>query len=106
MLSAAPLGQWREALRQTFADPDRTWSGGESSRTAMARGRAVLDALLARPARAPVVVTHGNLMALILRSFKPQFGFQTWEGLSNPDVYCIAVHGERVEISRTWIPSA
>ena len=72
----------------------------------MARGRAVLDALLARPARAPVVVTHGNLMALILRSFKPQFGFQTWEGLSNPDVYCIAVHGERVEISRTWIPPA
>ena len=102
---AAPLAHWREAIRQTFVDLDLVWPGGESSRTAMARGRAAIDALLARPEGAPVAVTHGNLMTLILRSFAPQFGFQTWECLSNPDVYCIAVQGERVEISRTWVPS-
>jgi 2,3-bisphosphoglycerate-dependent phosphoglycerate mutase len=106
MLSAAPLVQWRTALRQTFADLDLVWPGGESSRTAMARGRAALDALLARPAHAPVVVTHGNLMTLLLHSFQPQFGFQTWENLSNPDVYRLAVHRERVEIVRTWVPPA
>jgi 2,3-bisphosphoglycerate-dependent phosphoglycerate mutase len=105
VLSAVPLAQWREALRQTFEDLDLAWLGGESSRTAMARGRAAIDALLARPEGAPVVVTHGNLMTLILRSFAPQFGFQTWECLSNPDVYCLAVRGERVEMSRTWVPS-
>ena len=105
VLSAAPLAQWREAMRQTFVDLDLAWPGGESSRTAMARGRAAIDALLARPARTLVVVTHGNLMTLILRSFAPQFGFRTWECLSNPDVYGIAVHEERVEISRTWAPS-
>jgi len=105
VLSAAPLALWREAIRQTFVDLDLAWPGGESSRTAMGRGRAAIDALLARPERALVVVTHGNLMTLILRSFAPQFGFQTWECLSNPDVYGIAVHEERVEISRTWIPS-
>lgn len=106
VLSAAPLEQWREALRQTFSDPDLVWPGGESSRAAMGRGRAALDALLARPARAPVVVTHGNLMALILRSFHPRFGFETWEGLSNPDVYCITLDGEQVEVTRTWNPAA
>jgi 2,3-bisphosphoglycerate-dependent phosphoglycerate mutase len=105
VLSAAPLVQWREAIRQTFADLDLAWPGGESSRTAMARGRAAIDALLARPERAQVVVTHGNLLTLILRSFAPQFGFQTWECLSNPDVYCLAGPGERVEISRIWNPS-
>jgi hypothetical protein len=43
-------------------------------------------------------------MTLILRSLATQFGFQTWVCLSNPDVYCIASHGERVEISRSWVP--
>jgi 2,3-bisphosphoglycerate-dependent phosphoglycerate mutase len=103
VLAAAPLAHWREALRQTFADVNLAWPGGESSHTAMARGRAAIDALLARPEHTPVVVTHGNLMTLILRSFAPQFGFQTWEGLSNPDVYCLAVQRAGVEISRTWV---
>ncbi len=49
------------------------------------------------------MVTHGNLMTLILRSFEAQFGFQTWERLSNPDVYYLAVQEERVEISHTWL---
>jgi len=94
VLSAAPLAQWREAIRQSFVDLDLAWPGGESSRTAMARGRAAIDALLARPQH-----------VLLLRSFAPQFGFETWECLSNPDVYCIAVLGEHIEVSRTWVPS-
>jgi 2,3-bisphosphoglycerate-dependent phosphoglycerate mutase len=68
----------------------------------MARGREAIDALLARPERVPVVVTHGNLMTLILRSFEPQFGFQTWERLSNPDIYCLTVRGDSVELARLW----
>jgi 2,3-bisphosphoglycerate-dependent phosphoglycerate mutase len=102
ILSAEPLAHWREAIRQAFVDLDLVWPGGESSRTAMTRGRAAIDALLARPERVLVVVTHGNLMTLILRSFEPQFGYQTWEQLSNPDVYCLTIQGERVKISRTW----
>jgi 2,3-bisphosphoglycerate-dependent phosphoglycerate mutase len=105
VLSAAPLVHWREAIRQTFADFDLAWPGGESSRTAMARGRAAVDALLARPERVAVVVTHGNLMTLILYSFEAQFDFAAWERLSNPDVYCLTVHPDSVCVSRTWTPS-
>jgi len=103
VLSTEPLAHWREAIRQTFVDLDLAWPGGESSRTAMTRGRATIDALLARPERVLVVVTHGNLMTLILRSFETQFGYHTWEHLSNPDIYCLAVQGERVEISHTGV---
>jgi 2,3-bisphosphoglycerate-dependent phosphoglycerate mutase len=104
ILSAAPLEHWREAIRQTFEDLDLAWPGGESSRTAMARGREAVNALLTRPVRVLVVVTHGNLMTLMLHSFQTQFGFQAWEHLSNPDVYCLEVEAERVRVIRTWVP--
>jgi 2,3-bisphosphoglycerate-dependent phosphoglycerate mutase len=102
VLSAEPLVHWREAIRQSFVELDLAWPGGESSRTAMTRGRAAIDAIIARSALTSVVVTHGNLMSLILRSFETRFGFQTWERLSNPDVYCLSIKRDRVEISRTW----
>ena len=105
VLSAAPLTHWREAIRQTFADLDLAWPGGESSRTAMTRGRAAVDALLARPERVAVVVTHGNLMTLILHSFEAQFDFTAWERLSNPDVYCLTLHTDHIHVSHTWVPS-
>jgi 2,3-bisphosphoglycerate-dependent phosphoglycerate mutase len=72
VLSAAPLAHWREVIRQTFVDLDLAWPGGESSRTAMARGRAAIEAILARPERAPVVVTHANLLMLILMMSPPK----------------------------------
>lgn len=105
VLTAAPLGHWREAIRQTFADFDLAWPGGESSRTAMTRGRAAVDSVLARPERVAVVVTHGNLMTLILHSFEAQFAFTAWERLANPDVYCLTVHPDSVRVSHTWAPS-
>ena len=48
------------------------------------------------------LVTHGNLLTLILRSFETRFGFQAWEHLSNPDVYCLEMDVERVHVTRTW----
>jgi len=102
VLSAEPLAHWREAIRQSFVDLDVAYPGGESSRTAMTRGRAAIDALLSRPAPVAVVVTHGNLMTLILHSFERRFGFQTWERLSNPDVYDLAIQREHIQISHTW----
>ena len=104
VLSAEPLVHWREAMRQTFANLDLVWPGGESSRVAMARGRAAIDAILSRPVHTAVVVTHGNLMTLILRSFVEHFDFRAWAHLTNPDVYCIEGSAERVRVTRTWGP--
>lgn len=54
-LSSVALDDWRERLAQAFFDLDLTFEGGESSRTAMIRGVAVVDQALAQNARATVV---------------------------------------------------
>lgn len=101
-LASEPLDDWRGALQRLFEEPDWAWPGGESSRQAMRRGRRVIDGILSRSIRSSVVMTHGRLMTLILRSFDSQFGFQHWAALSNPDVYRLEMDVDRVQIIRTW----
>jgi 2,3-bisphosphoglycerate-dependent phosphoglycerate mutase len=93
VLSAAPRDDWLDVLRATFEDPDLAPLGGESSRAAAARGMAAL-ADARRGGQRVVVVTHGNLLALLLREHDRRFGFEEWRRLGNPDVFRV---GERVE---------
>ena len=39
-------------------------------------------------------------MTLILRHFDEQIGYSEWEGLQNPDVYCIKFSGEEICVER------
>lgn len=102
LLSAAELPDWRERLRQTYDDLDLVLEGGESSRGAMARAAAVVRDALERKCRHAVLVTHGNLMSLLLKHFDDRFGFREWEVLSNPDVYRLTFADEVPEIRRIW----
>jgi 2,3-bisphosphoglycerate-dependent phosphoglycerate mutase len=36
-----------------------------------------------------VVVSHGQLLSLVLHSIDPSFGYASWASLSNPDVFLI-----------------
>ena len=49
------------------------------------------------------VVTHGNLLALILKWADTTVGFELWSRLSNPDVFVLQTdgHGTR-EFNRVW----
>lgn len=69
VLSPIPLDNWRELLAKTFVDLDLSFKGGESSRTAMMRGVAVVEWAIQQTAKPTVIVTHGNLMTLILKVF-------------------------------------
>jgi 2,3-bisphosphoglycerate-dependent phosphoglycerate mutase len=102
VLSDRHLPDWREHLRRSFDDLDYRLPDGESARTAQARGTSALRAALASGERC-VLVTHGNLLALMLRSIDATVGFDTWSGLSNPDAYVLHVgdDGPR-EFSRLW----
>lgn len=100
VLSSVSLDNWRERLAETFADLDLSFEGGESSRIAMARGVAVVNQAIEQTKNPVVIVTHGNLMALILKHFDAQVGYTTWENLQNPDVYSLQMSDEGVFTKR------
>jgi 2,3-bisphosphoglycerate-dependent phosphoglycerate mutase len=101
-LSTVPLADWREQLRMSFQNLDRIIGGGESSQAAMQRASAALADILGHPAKRTVVVTHGNLMALMLKTFDDRIGFELWERLTYPDVYAVTVRGAQRTIRRVW----
>lgn len=49
------------------------------------------------------VVTHGNLLSLIIKKFDVNFGFEEWARLTNPDLYILESNllGQQV-IKRIW----
>lgn len=107
VLSPHPIDHWREVVRDSFADPDRRAPGGESAKDVLLRAWPALNELLAGSTNLPVIVTHGNLLALVLHSIDPGFGYAGWENLSNPDVYRVDVEGNGVmSFRRLWDPSS
>ena len=102
ILSTADLPDWLAALQSTFDDLDRCFEGGESSRMAMQRAVAVVRECVLHCADITLLVTHGNLMTLLLKHFDPQIGFVEWQRLTNPDVYRVMLAPERAQIVRVW----
>ena len=106
VLSPHPICNWREVVRDSFTDPDLRAAGGESANDVLLRAWPALNGLLAGSASLPVVVTHGNLLALVLHSVDPGFGYAGWENLSNPDVYRVGIDTDgRMSFRRLWDPS-
>ena len=101
VLSPVPLDNWRERLAETFVNLDLSFEGGESSRTAMMRGIAVVNQAIQQTTDPVVIVTHGNLMTLILKHFNGQVGYAEWENLRNPDLYCVKFSSEGTFVKRT-----
>lgn len=102
MLSATPMSDWRDHLRVSFADLDYRIGDGESSRSAMARAIAALDTARRRAHGPVAIVTHGNLLALLLRQIDGRCGFPEWERFTNPDVYRITASHVPQPIERLW----
>ena len=102
-LSETPVANWREVLRDSFSDPDLRGPGGESAKEASERAWAGLNDLLLSGCQLPAVVTHGNLLSLVLHSLDATFGYEGWEGLSNPDVYLLEnAEPGRFTFRRIW----
>ncbi|WP_169082872.1 histidine phosphatase family protein [Paenibacillus sp. PL91] len=94
---------WREMLRNTFNDLDLCYEDGESSSTAMDRALSVIRDVKESGLTNVVLVTHGNLMSLMLKYYDSKIGYEEWEALSNPDVYHLKVDGtSSAIIKRIW----
>lgn len=100
VLSSSEFTDWMIKLEDTFLDFHLKYEGGESSSEAMSRVCDVVEEL--GDGSQTVLVTHGNLMALLLRYYDERFGFEQWRALTNPDVYVVRIKDGDSEVERIW----
>ena len=100
VLSTRHEEDWLNKLKDSFSNVHLKYNGGESSIEAMTRVYKVVKEL--ENGSRTVIVTHGNLMTLLLRCFDKKFGFKEWKSLTNPDVYLIKFYTGEVSVKRIW----
>jgi 2,3-bisphosphoglycerate-dependent phosphoglycerate mutase len=97
VLSATPLDDWLDHVRRSYEDLDHVaGAGGESLRATQTRALAALADIVARGHHLPAVASHGNLISSVLRAADPEFGFEAWRGLKNPDLFELEFDGPRL----------
>ncbi|MDN4494452.1 histidine phosphatase family protein [Ureibacillus aquaedulcis] len=102
ILSTQDLPDWLEKLRATFDDLELKFEGGESSKEAMKRIVNVVDEVFKSESENTIIVTHGNLMSLLLKNYDHGFDFEHWKRLSNPDVFVLTCKNNVVQMERLW----
>lgn len=102
VLSTMDFPDWFERLKATFNDMDLKYEGGESSQEAMNRIVAVVDDVFNSAEESILIVTHGNLMSLLLKYYQNEFDFNCWKNLSNPDVFLMNCTNNEIDIERIW----
>ena len=99
ILSSETLSNWHEKLYETFQDEEMRLPGGETSFEAMERGISVIEELLELSVKSIAVVTHGNMMCLMLRYYDTSYGFDEWKNLTNPDVFELLIPNKKEAVS-------
>ncbi|MBN9653001.1 histidine phosphatase family protein [Halobacillus sp. GSS1] len=102
VLSHEPLDDWEEVLHDTFVDPELKLTGGESSTEAKKRVLSLIDELENEDCGNVLLVTHGNLLALLLQKYNREIGFYEWKRLSRPDVFLVQKQGGEYTVERIW----
>lgn len=77
-------------LKKSFFDYKLKFEGGESSEEAVARAMELLNEI--RTDENTLIVSHGNLIDLIINNFE-KFGYDDWKDLKNPDLWEIDNNG-------------
>jgi predicted acetyltransferase/broad specificity phosphatase PhoE len=106
VLSSKNLSDWLEKLRATFDDFDLKFEGGESSYEAVNRIVSVVEEVMNNEAQNTIIVTHGNLLSLLLNHYNNEFGFDDWRNLRNPDVFLLKKEDDNLSYERLIIDSS
>ncbi len=104
-LSDQSLDNWLEILERSFTELDlKAENNGESSNEAMNRAISLINEISAKydSYESVLLMSHGNLVTLILKYFDDRFGFQDWGSLTNPDVYLIEKTGDVWSVQRIY----
>jgi 2,3-bisphosphoglycerate-dependent phosphoglycerate mutase len=103
-LCETPRDDWRERIKASFLDLDICLPGGESSRVAQARGIAAIEDALSRPEQTTVLVSHGQLLTLLLNHFDESVGYHEYQQLTNPDVFRVTCGDGKAQVQRLRSP--
>ena len=103
-LSSGPLDDFTASLEATWRDFDLAHPGGESSASAQTRVSGAIRRIAAiGDSRDVVISTHGNALALFLRTLDADVDFAFWARMSLPDVYAVATSPEEAwSYRRVW----
>jgi len=101
-LAEVDLPDWLEKLKVTYSDMELKFEGGESSQEATNRVVEVVDDIIKSDDENTIIVTHGNLMSLLLKYFNNDFDFEQWKRLSNPDVFILSFKNHEATFERLW----
>jgi 2,3-bisphosphoglycerate-dependent phosphoglycerate mutase len=103
-LSTKPVEDFHYAIIKVWENEHFSWEGGESNRTAQARGVKATEKVLEKYKGKNVAIgTHGNMMVLIMNYFDKRFDFNFWKELNMPDIYKLTFfETELREVNRVW----
>ncbi|HLR79921.1 MAG TPA: histidine phosphatase family protein [Bacillota bacterium] len=103
ILSDRPIDDWLDVLEQSFHDHHFRLPGGESAYDALTRAKDVFASLDEHEDVMNVmIVSHGNLIALVLQQLDEAYGFDQWKQLRNPDIYKICYDENVVSVECIW----
>ncbi|MCA1030641.1 phosphoglycerate mutase family protein [Bacillus timonensis] len=102
ILCIDPIDNWLELLEYSFVDMNFSFPDGESSQKAMDRANELIDELISSQFNSIVVMSHGNLTALMLKIFKSDIGYEDWLSMSNPDVFEVVINEKGNSVKRIW----
>jgi 2,3-bisphosphoglycerate-dependent phosphoglycerate mutase len=102
-LADGPLDDFASALAATWEDFDLVHAGGESSRAAQARVAAAITRIAEDAGTGRVAVaTHGNALALYLRTLDASVDHTFWSSMTTPDVFAIDRAASPWRFARLW----
>ncbi|WP_440895679.1 histidine phosphatase family protein [Amphibacillus sp. Q70] len=103
ILSAEPVEDWLDAIETSFDDMDYSLPGGESSNDALSRGLEVIEEIKENEESETVaLVTHANLLTLLLAHYGDGYGFKQWRLLKKPDVFIIEHDKDFYQLQHVW----
>lgn len=103
-LAPTPLPDYKIHLARSFDDRSYKLEGGESLNETCQRAIAELRVVYGANVQLAAVAAHGTLISSIFNFVDPNFGFEDWQALQNPDVFRVTLedHGptgfERLEL--------
>ncbi|MFS0782666.1 histidine phosphatase family protein [Bacillus sp. 1P06AnD] len=94
-----PLDDWLSKLEESFHNPSLSFTGGESGAEAQKRITAAVEEM---ESGTTLLVSHGNILTLLLNQYDSSYGFKEWAQMTNPDVYRLEMDGGYCKVERIW----